>query len=110
MQHTAQGLGIPLRSLEIEIGPSQFEAVIAPTDALVAADQMMLFRNAVRQALRRAGYHASFVCKPPFAHAVASGWHLHQSLVDLHGANAMRRDQPQGRAAAGRCGLGCGAH
>jgi glutamine synthetase len=27
---------------------------------------MVLFRNGVRQALRRAGYHASFVCRPPF--------------------------------------------
>jgi glutamine synthetase len=56
VQRTAQGLGLPLRSLEIELGPSQFEAVFAPTDALTAADQMVLFRNGVRQALRRAGY------------------------------------------------------
>ena len=67
VRRTAQALGLPLRSLEIELGPSQFEAVFAPTDALTAADQMVLFRNHVRQALRRAGYHASFVCRPPFA-------------------------------------------
>jgi len=92
---TAQGLGLPLQSLEIELGPSQVEAVFAPTDALSAADQMVLFRNGVRQALRRAGYHASFVCLPPFANAMASGWHLHQSLVDrASGANAFARAAP----------------
>jgi glutamine synthetase len=92
---TAQGLGLPLRSLEIELGPSQVEAVFDATDALTAADQMVLFRNGVKQALRRAGYHASFMCKPPFANVMASGWHLHQSLVDLRsGANALCREQP----------------
>ena len=95
VQRTAAGLGLPLRSLEVELGPSQFEAVFEPTDALTAADQMVLFRNGVRQALRRAGYHASFVCRPPFANVMASGWHLHQSLVDATtGANAFRRDAP----------------
>ncbi len=93
VQRTAQGLGLPLRSLEIELGPSQVEAVFDATDALTAADHMVLFRNGVRQALRRAGYHASFVCRPPFPNIMSSGWHLHQSLVELDsGRNAFCRD------------------
>jgi glutamine synthetase len=99
VQRTAQALGLPLRSLEIELGPSQVEAVFEPTDALTAADQMLLFRNGVRQALRRAGYHASFVCRPPFANVCSSGWHLHQSLVDLaRNRNAFVRDAAAGGA------------
>lgn len=94
VRRTALALGLPLRSLEIELGPSQVEAVFAPTDALTAADQMTLFRNAMRQALRRAGWHASFVCVPPLPGSVASGWHLHQSLVDREGHNAMVRPAP----------------
>jgi len=95
VQRTAEGLGLPLASLEIELGPSQVEAVFDATDALTAADEMVAFRNGVTQALRRAGYHASFVCRPPFPNVMASGWHLHQSLVDLKtGANAFRRDTP----------------
>lgn len=95
VQRTAQALGLPLRSLEIELGPSQFEAVFDATDALTAADHLLLFRSGVRQALRRAGYHASFVCRPPFPNVMSSGWHLHQSLVDLaSGANAFQREQP----------------
>ena len=81
VQRTAQGLGLPLSSLEIELGPSQVEAVFKPSDALAAADRMVLFRNGVTQALRRAGYHATFMCRPPFANIMSSGWHLHQSLV-----------------------------
>lgn len=95
VQRTAQALGLPLTSLEIELGPSQIEAVFAVSDALAAADQMVLFRNGVRQALRRAGYWASFVCRPPFANIMSSGWHLHQSLVDVNtGENRLRREVP----------------
>jgi glutamine synthetase len=98
VRRTLLGLGLPLRSLEIELGPSQFEAVFAATDALTAADHMSLLRSALRQSLRRAGYHASFVCRPPLPHAVASGWHLHQSLVRLDGSNAMQPSATQDAA------------
>ncbi len=46
VQRTAQALGLPLLSLEIELGPSQVEAVFEATDALAAADNMVLFRSA----------------------------------------------------------------
>ena len=100
VRRTALALGLPLRSLEVELGPSQVEAVFAPTDALTAADQMTLFRNATRQALRRAGWQASFVCMPPLPGSVASGWHLHQSLVDRDGGNAMVRAEAGGGGGA----------
>ena len=93
VQHTALALGLPLTSLEIELGPSQFEAVFDATDALTAADNMVLFRSATTQALRRAGYHATFMCRPPFPNIMSSGWHLHQSLVDTqHGTNLFTRN------------------
>lgn len=100
VQQVAEGLGLPLRSLEIELGPSQIEAVFDALDALAAADAMVAFRNGVRQALRRAGYHASFVCRPPFEHVMASGWHLHQSL-QRDGRNAFV-DAGQPLSASGR--------
>ena len=105
VRRTAQGLNLPLRSLEIEMGPSQFEAVFDATDALAAADQMLLFRNGVRQALRRAGFLASFVCRPPFDSIMSSGWHLHQSLRRLaDGGNAFvpGSEGSDGSAPAGR--------
>jgi glutamine synthetase len=95
VQRTAQSLGLPLLSLEVELGPSQVEAVFDVTDAMAAADNMVLFRNAVKMALRRAGYHASFMCRPPFPNIMSSGWHLHQSLVDAGtGRNLFRREAP----------------
>ena len=95
VQHTAQALGLPLLSLEIELGPSQVEAVFEATDALEAADNMVLFRSAVKQALRRAGYHATFMCRPPLPCIMSSGWHLHQSLTDINtGTNAFMRAAP----------------
>ncbi len=101
VKDTAQALGMPLSSLELELGPSQVEAVFDVTDAMTAADNMVLFRNAVRMALRRAGYHASFVCRPPFPNIMSSGWHLHQSLARLSdGTNAMRREAPAADAGA----------
>jgi glutamine synthetase len=92
VKQTAQDLGLPLLSLEIELGPSQVEAVFKATDAMTAADNMVLFRSAVKQALRRAGYHATFMCRPPFDNIMSSGWHLHQSLCDLQsGQNLFAR-------------------
>jgi len=78
----AREMGLPLRSLEIEFGPSQCEATFHPAGALEHADNMIRFRTLVRQVCRRMGLHATFMCRPRFDAAMASGWHLHQSLVD----------------------------
>ncbi len=79
----AAALDLPIRSLETEFGPSQFEVTFAAMPALAAADTMVLFRNMVKQTCRRAGLHATFMCRPRFKNAMGSGWHLHQSVVDL---------------------------
>lgn len=95
VQDTAKGLDLPLISLEIEFGPSQVEAVFEVTDVMTAANNMVLFRNSVRQALMRQGYYASFVCRPPFKQIMSSGWHLHQSLVDIKSeVNLFKRVSP----------------
>lgn len=99
VRNTAKALHLPLSSLEIEMGPSQVEAVFDVTDALTAADNMVLFRSAVTQALRRAGYHASFMCRPPFPHIMSSGWHLHQSLTDVRTDMNLLAREEGGRAA-----------
>ena len=38
-------LGLPLRSVEVEFGPSQCEFTFAPTKGLTPADNMVLFRS-----------------------------------------------------------------
>ncbi len=74
-------LGLPLRSVEVEFGPSQCEFTFAPRKGLEPADNMVLFRSAVKQVARRHGYHATFMCRPKLPNLFASGWHLHQSIV-----------------------------
>jgi glutamine synthetase len=75
-------LGLPLRSVEVEFGPSQCEFTFQPKTGLAPADNMVLFRSAVKQIARRHGYHATFMCRPKLPNVFASGWHLHQSLVE----------------------------
>jgi glutamine synthetase len=87
VESVASGLGIPLASFEVEFGPSQFEAVFDIQDAAEAADNVVLFRSALRQVLARHGFYATFVCRPPFKSVMSSGWHVHQSLVDQAGHN-----------------------
>jgi len=74
-------LGLPLRSFEVEFGPSQFEFTLAPLAGMAAADAMVLLRSAVKQIARRHGYHATFMCRPKLPNVMSSGWHLHQSLA-----------------------------
>ncbi len=75
-------LGLPLRSLEIEYGPSQCEFTFHPGVGIESADTMVLFRSAAKQIARRHGYHVTFMCQPALANLFPSGWHLHQSLLD----------------------------
>ncbi len=75
-------LALPLRSIEVEFGPSQVEFTFRAGTGLEPADTMVLFRNAVKQVAQRHGYHATFMCRPAIPNVMSSGWHLHQSLKD----------------------------
>jgi glutamine synthetase len=87
LRENLSALELPLRSFEIEFGPSQLEVTLSPLPALAAADAMVLFRSAVKQVARRHGYHATFMCRPKLPNVMSSGWHLHQSLT-RNGRNA----------------------
>jgi glutamine synthetase len=101
-------LGLPLRSIEVEYGPSQCEFTFKPMVGLEPADTMVLFRSAVKQICHRHGYHATFMCRPKIPNAMASGWHLHQSIVARDsGANAfMAKEKGEPLSAFGRNYLG----
>jgi glutamine synthetase len=75
-------LGLPLRSIEVEYGPSQCEFTFQPRLGIESADNMVLFRSAVKQICRRHGYHGTFMCRPKVRDLFSCGWHLHQSLYD----------------------------
>ena len=92
LRENLEQLQLPLRSFEVEFGPSQFEFTLAPLAGLAAADAMVLLRSAVKQIARRHGYHATFMCRPKLPNVMSSGWHLHQSLAK-GGRNAFASDQ-----------------
>lgn len=76
-------LDLPLRSIELEFGPSQFEITMEAGDAAAIADAIVLLRTAVRRIARGLGFHATFMSRPQGAEGASTGWHLHQSLYDL---------------------------
>lgn len=97
------GLGLPLRTLEVEYGPSQCEFTFQPRLGLEPADMMMLARSAIKQVCRRHGYLATFMCRPRIPHVFSSGWHMHQSLRDKRtGANAFVPAEAEVLSAVGR--------
>ena len=83
LRENLEALGLPIRSLETEGGPSQLEVTFEPETGLAPADDMLLFRSTVKQICRRHGCHATFMCRPALQNVKASGWHLHQSLYSL---------------------------
>lgn len=81
-------MDLPLRSIELEFGPSQLEITMEAGDAATVADAVVLARTAIRQICRRLGYHATFMSRPVGAETASTGWHLHQSMRNLTtGAN-----------------------
>jgi glutamine synthetase len=102
-----EALGMPLRSLEIELGPTQCEFTFRPQPAMEAADTMILFRAAAKQIARRNGMLLSFMCRPGLPNLFSSGWHLHQSLIGSKGGrNAFAGGEREGLSATGLHYLG----
>jgi glutamine synthetase len=107
LRQGVEQLGLPLRSVEVELGPSQCEFTFRPQPGLESADTMVLFRAAVKQIARRHGYLASFMCRPALPNAMSSGWHLHQSLIEVgSGRNAFAFDHRDVLSTVGKYYLG----
>ena len=95
LRRACQALGLPVRSMEAEFGPSQCEFTFEPVGPLELADMTVLFRSTVKQVCARMGLHATFMCRPKLDGIVPSGWHLHQSILDAKtGASLMIPPQP----------------
>ena len=85
LRRMSQALGLEPQSIEIEMGPSQFEFTFAAADPQTQAERFVLFRTMVKEVCFRRGLHASFMPKPALPNAAANGWHLHQSLITTSG-------------------------
>lgn len=86
MREALMGAGIEIESSNAEYGPGQVEINTAPTDAMTAADNTVLYKSIVKQIAVQHGMRATFMPKP-WAEQSGSGMHLHTSL-NQNGTNA----------------------
>jgi glutamine synthetase len=74
-----EGAGISIEALNPETGPGQYEINIRFAEALRAADDAFLYKNAIKELAAAEGLVATFMAKPRTDWA-GSSCHLHQSL------------------------------
>jgi glutamine synthetase len=96
LRRAAQGMGLPVRSVEIEMGPSQVEFTFDPGDPMQHADTMVMFRTLVKEVCAANGLHASFMAKPRLENVAANGWHIHQSVQDARTGTNLFMPQADG--------------
>jgi glutamine synthetase len=78
---TLEAMGIPVEYSFHELAPSQHEIDLRYTDALTMADNVMTFRQVVKQVATELGVYATFMPKP-IEGAFGSGMHTHLSLFE----------------------------
>jgi glutamine synthetase len=79
--------GIPADTAVAEYAPGQFEINLSHrADALLACDDAIYLKRAIKAIAQRQGMLASFMAKP-FAGQAGSGLHVHASVLDPKGRN-----------------------
>ncbi|TCS40662.1 glutamine synthetase family protein [Reinekea marinisedimentorum] len=78
---------IPAANITAEYAPGQFEVNLKhSTDVLLACDQSLLMKRAIRAVAKQHGFTANFMAKP-YSEYAGSGCHIHISLLDEEGDN-----------------------
>ena len=79
--------GIPADTAVAEYAPGQFEINLKHRDdALLACDDAVMLKRAIKAVAQQQGVQASFMAKP-FAEQAGNGLHIHVSVLDEEGAN-----------------------
>jgi glutamine synthetase len=76
-----ESMGISVEFSHHEIAPGQQEIDLRYADALTMADNIMAFRQVIKEVAIARGVHATFMPKP-FMHQPGSGMHTHVSLFE----------------------------
>ncbi|MFT4767465.1 MAG: glutamine synthetase [Glaciecola sp.] len=98
---------LPVDTLIKESAPSQYEInLLHHPDALLAADQAMLLKRAIRGIARSFEQVATFMAKP-FGDLAGNGMHLHCSLQDAGGNNLFNDGSPTGSKLLRHAIAGC---
>ncbi|RNC79353.1 MAG: glutamine synthetase [Balneola sp.] len=84
--------GVPIEGLHTETGDGVYEAAIAYTSVVEAADRATLFKTAVKEIASQYGLTASFMSKWTDRLPGCSA-HIHQSLWDAEGNNLFYDDK-----------------
>ncbi len=87
--------GIPLEGLHTETGPGVYEAAIAYSGILEAADRAVLFKSSVKELAYKKGIMATFMAKWDENLPGCSG-HVHQSLWDTKQEKNLFHDEKSG--------------
>ncbi|WP_427977181.1 glutamine synthetase family protein [Agarivorans sp.] len=83
---------IPSDNVIAEYAPGQFEVTLQhQTDPLLACDQAILLKRAIKAVAKQHGYVATFMAKPYAEHS-GNGCHVHISMLDHQGKNRFAND------------------
>ncbi|MGY5450956.1 glutamine synthetase family protein [Agarivorans sp. MS3-6] len=83
---------IPSDNVIAEYAPGQFEVTLQhQTDPLLACDQAILLKRAIKAVAKKHGYNATFMAKPYAEHS-GNGCHVHISMLDAQGKNVFAED------------------
>lgn len=86
-------LGLDVDTLIHESGAAQMEINFLHGDALKLADQVFIFKRALRETALKHDMYATFMAKP-MQHEPGSSMHIHQSLIDIEtGRNIFAGEQ-----------------
>ena len=80
MYDYCDAMNLDVNTLIHESGAAQLEVNFTHADALSRADQVFLFKRAMREAAMRHGVYATFLAKP-MEQEPGSAMHIHQSLI-----------------------------
>jgi glutamine synthetase len=75
-------MGLDIDTMIHEMGAAQLEVNFIHGDPLKLADQVFLFKRAVRAVAKQHGVYATFMANP-MAGQPGSAMHIHQSVVDI---------------------------
>jgi glutamine synthetase len=83
MYDYADAMELDVDTLIHESGAAQLEVNFVHSDPMSRADQVFLFKRAMREAALRHGIYATFLAKP-MENEPGSAMHIHQSLLDAN--------------------------
>lgn len=87
-----KNFNVPLEGLHTETGPGTYEAAIAYSEVIEAADRAVLFKTAVKEIAYKHGCMATFMAKIN-ENLPGCGGHVHQSLWDAGGRKNLFYDE-----------------